>query len=200
MRSDRLVQHSPRSIRLRLSTMVAAALIAGCSQAPEPERSFEPPRTLSTDFGRLKSALDGLAKPGEIALYAGLPSEFWEPQLREEEASRNRTVRLEGYLFYEERLALNGEEADRLGSLLSAERSFRRRRGEKTCSGYEPGYCVEWKSSSTTTRFLICLQCGEVKIFGPRNDLYCDLSAESGQKLDEWLKPYRKSPQTPESG
>lgn len=180
--------------------LLAATLFAGCSQPAKPEPEFEPPKEVSTDFVRLKSALEGLRKSGEVVLYAGLPSEFWEPQLREQEASRNRTVRLQGYLFYDARLELKGEDAERLTSLLSTERSFQRHRGAKTCSGYAPDYCIEWKSSDATTRILICLECGEVKIFGPRSDLYCDLSAESGRRLEQWLKPYQKSPPAPESG
>jgi hypothetical protein len=180
--------------------LIAATMFAGCSQPAKTEPEFEPPKEVSTDFGRLRSVLEGIRRPGERVLYAGLPSEFWEPQLRELEVSRNRTVRLQGYLFYDARLELTAEDAERVTTLLSSERSFQRRRGAKTCSGYEPDYCIEWKSSDATTRILICLDCGEVKIFGPRTDLYCDLSSESNQKLDQWLKPYQKRPPAAESG
>ena len=134
--------------------------------ASESHPESEPPKQVSTDFGRLKSALEGLRKPGEVALYAGLPSEFWEPQLRELEVSRKRTVRLHGYLFYDERLELKGEDAERLTALLSTERSFQRHRGAKTCGGYEPDYCIEWKSGDATTRILICLECGRPRSSG----------------------------------
>jgi len=154
---------------------------------------------VSTDFRKLKSVLEGLRKPGEVAIYAGLPSEFWDPQLREEEASRNRTVRLQGYLFYDDRLELRGDVVERLTSLLTAERSFQRRRAEKKCGGYDPDYCIEWKSDGATTYIMTCLECGEVKLIGPRAEVYCDLSADSGQKLDQWLKPYQKRPPS-ESG
>jgi hypothetical protein len=149
---------------------------------------------VSTDFRQLRSVLEGLRNPGEIAIYAGLPSEFWEPQLREVEASRNRTVRLQGYLFYDDRLELNGEVVERLTSLLTAERSFQRRRAAKKCGGYNPDYCIEWKSNGATTHILICLECGEVKLFGPRAELYCDLNPEAGETLGQWLKPYQKAP------
>ncbi len=178
----------------------AAILLAGCSQPVNPIPQSGPPREVSTDFSRLRTVLEGLRKPGEIAIYAGLPSEFWEPQLREEEASRNRTVRLQGYLFYDDRLELKGEVVERLTSLLTAERSFQRRRAAKKCGGYDPDYCIEWKSNGSTTYILICLECGEVKLLGPRAELYCDLSPETGQNLDQWLKPYQKRPPSEESG
>ncbi|QEH34637.1 hypothetical protein OJF2_31780 [Aquisphaera giovannonii] len=180
-------------------SFLAVVLLAGCSRPAAPVPQAEPPKEVSTDFKRLKSVLEGLRKPEAIAVYPGLPSEFWEPQLREVEASRNRTVRLQGYLFYDDRLELKGEVADRLASVLTAERSFQRRRAAKKCGGYDPDYCIEWRSDGATTYILVCLECGEVKLFGPRAELYCDLSAESGQDLERWLKPFRKY-QPPGSG
>jgi hypothetical protein len=185
--------------RRPLLPLLAVVLLVGCSQHAGPEPPPEPPKEVSTDFGRLKAVLEGLRRPEEVAVYPGLPSEFWEPQLREDEAGRNPTVRRQGYLFYDDRRELRGELVDRLASLLTAERSFQRRRSAKKCGGYDPDYCIEWKANGATSYLLVCLECGEVKLFGPRAELYCDLSAETGENLEQWLKPYRKSP-APEPG
>src|SRR5437763_252120 len=79
---------------------------AGCSRPPS--APVDPPRRLSTDLGRLPPLLQGIHKSGEVVLHEGLPSEFWEPQLREQEVDRKQTIRLHGYPFYAERLALQG--------------------------------------------------------------------------------------------
>ena len=181
--------------------MFAAALLAGCTQAPRrPNYRNEPPKQVSTDFGRLQAVLEGIRESGEVVLYEGLPSEFWEPQLREQELSRKKTIRLHGYPFYDERLALRGADVERFTALFSAKGSFRRYRGAKECGGYHPDYCIEWKAGDAATRILICLECGEVKIFGPRSELHCDLSPESGQRLVQWLGPYRKNRPAAEPG
>jgi hypothetical protein len=180
--------------------LLAATLLAGCTQAPRSDVAYSPPKPVSTDFGRLQQALEGILRPGEAVLYEGLPSEFWEPQLLEQEMSRKRTVRIQGYPFYEERLELSGGDAERLTSLLSVGRSFQRLRESKTCGGYQPDYCIEWGSDDGTTRILISLECKEVKIFAPGTELHCDLSAEAGQKLEQWLGPRRKNRPVAEPG
>jgi hypothetical protein len=179
---------------LRTRLLAAALLLAGCSRPAAPAPRADPPKDVSTDFRRLRSVLEGLGKPEEIAVYPGLPSEFWEPQLREDEASRNPTTRRQGYVFYDDRRELAGEAAGRIVAILTSERSYQRRRAAKKCGGYDPDYCIEWKSNGETTSILICLECGEVKLIGPRAELYCDLSPESGEDLGACLKPYRKSP------
>ena len=173
--------------------MLAAALFAGCARSPNVAVEPEQPKPISTDFGRLPAALEGIRKSGEVVLHEGLPSEFWEPQLREQELGRKKTIRLHGYAFYDEGLALRGADAERLTALFTSQRSFLRYRGLKGCGGYHPDYCVEWKMGDAATRILISLECGEVKIFGPRSELHCDLSPESGQRLMQWLSPYAKN-------
>ena len=84
-------------------------------------------------------------------------------------------------------------DAEQFTALFSAKGSFKRYRGQKACGGYHPDYCVEWKQGEAATRALICLECLEVKFFGPRSDLYCDLSPEAGQRLAQWLGPYQKN-------
>jgi hypothetical protein len=173
--------------------MLTAVLFAGCTRAPDVQVPLEPPKPVSKDFAKLKSILDGLPRAGEVALYEGLPSEFWEPQLRESEANRKKTIGLHGYLFYDERLAPGGSDLEQLTALFTDARSFVRYRSTKVCGGYHPDYCVEWKNGDVTTRALICLECGEVQFFGRRNELYCDLSPEANRRLARWLSPYQKN-------
>ena len=79
-------------------------------------------------------------------------------------------------------------------ALLSSKSSFARYRGnKKECSGYQPDYGIEWKTGEAATQALICLECGEAKLFGTRSELHCDLSQEAAQKLKQLLGPYQKN-------
>lgn len=173
--------------------MLSVALVAGCSRAPEVQVAYEPPKPVSKDFAQLRPILDSVPKAGEVALYEGLPSEFWEPQLRETEAARKKTVGLHGYLFYDERLAPEESVRKQLTALLTDARSFQRHRDVKSCGGYHPDYCVEWKNGDAITRALVCLECAEVQLFARRGELYCDLSPEASQRLSRCLGAYRKN-------
>ena len=79
-----------------------------------------------------------------------------------------------------------------MSALFSSKTTFRRHDGKKRCSGYSPEYGVEWKAGEAVTRALICLECAEVKMFGPKGELYCDLSAEAKQTLESSLGRYRE--------
>ena len=92
-------------------------------------------------------------------------------------------IGLNGYLFYDERLAPQGSDLEQLTSPFSDTQSFHRHRGTKICGGYHPDYCIEWKKGDATTRALICLECGEVQFFAQRKELYCDLSPEASRNL-----------------
>ena len=126
-------------------------------------------------------------------LHEGLPSEFWEPELREQELNQKKTSKLHGYPFYEESIALKATDAERLTTLFSSRKSFKRYEANKRCSGFNPEYCVEWKAGEAVTQALICLECREIKMFGPTGELHCDLSIEAEQGLSQLLSQYQKN-------
>lgn len=177
----------------RRSVIVLIGLLAGC--APEANVAVEPLAAvpISTDFGHLPAVLRGIGKAAEVAVYEGLPSEFWEPQLREEELKRKKTTRLNGYVFYDERVALSERAAGQFTSLFASKSAYKRYRAQKPCGGYHADYCIEWKSGDAVTRALVCLECGEVKFCAPRSELYCDLNAEAGERIAQRLTPYQKN-------
>jgi hypothetical protein len=182
----------------RYAALLVALLAAGCGPAPKPPSAPEQPEPTTTDFARLPRILEGIRGARAVALYEGLPSEFWEPQLREQELSRKKTVRLHGFTFYDDRRALSGSDAEQFTALFLARESFRRFRRAKTCGGYHPDYCLEWATGASTTRGLVCLECGEVKFFGPAAALHCDLTPQSAQRIKNLLSPHQKERPVPE--
>lgn len=173
--------------------MLAVFLLIGCSQASKVEVDQEQPAQVSTKFERLSSVLTGIQESGAVSLYEGLPSIFWDPQLREQELNQKKIIKLHGYPFYEELLALKDADTQQLRALLSAKQSFKPYRSRKECGGYDPEYCVQWKKGDSITQVLISLECGEVKMFGPQSELLCDLSPEAHQKLKQLLGGYQKN-------
>lgn len=171
---------------------LSLALLAGCSQAPQTEVSYEPPIKTDTTFANLPPILAAIPKSADVKVYRGLPSEFWEPELRAQELSRAKTVKLHGYPFYDEPIPIQEPDAGRLTSLLSSKATFRRHGGKNQCGGYSPEFGVEWKAGADSTRALICLECLEVKLFDAKHELYCSLNPDVRQSLESTLSRYRR--------
>lgn len=148
---------------------------------------------IETNFDRLPTILTGIPKTGVALLYEGLPSEFWEPESLVQELARAKTIRLHGYAFYEELLALQGADGEQLTALFSARTSFANYTDGKKGGGFHADYGLEWKSGNETTHVVISLEDGEVKMYGPKSKLHCDLSQEAAQKLRQLLSRYRKN-------
>jgi hypothetical protein len=168
------------------------ALVAGCSQASHLEIPYEPPIKTDANFANLPRILAAIPKSGSTRLYRGLPSEFWEPELRAQELSRAKTVRLHGYPFYQESIPIPEADAGRLTALFSSKATFRRHEENKRCSGYHPEYGVEWKAGEDAIRALICLECAEVKMFVANCELYCDLIPAAKQSLESSLGRFKE--------
>jgi hypothetical protein len=177
----------------RQRLILSASLFAACSPAPRVEVEYELPQKTDANFANLARVLAGIPKAREMILREGLPSEFWEPELRERELSQKETIKLHGCLFYAEPIALRGTDGEQLTALFSSTKSFKNYDGNKSCTGFYPEYCIEWKGDEAVTQVLICLECSEIKIFGPTCELHCDLSIEAQQGLSQLLSPYQKN-------
>jgi hypothetical protein len=51
---------------------------------------------------------------------------------------------------------------------------------------------VEWHVGKKVYRCLVCFGCHEVKVFGPKKELYCDIVKKAYDTYKEVLQPYRK--------
>ena len=57
---------------------------------------------------------------------------------------------------------------------------------------------VSWKElARDVDRAQICFGCQEMKAFGPKAELHCDISDEGHEQLLKILKPYRESRPVP---
>jgi len=179
--------------------IVGCALFTGCSPQPTFEIESDAPPPTDTSFDRLPAILAGISSAGVVLLYEGLPSEFWEPELRKRELEQKETIRKRGYSVYEEPLQVEEFDARRLTALFSASESFAPFRSAKSCGGFQPEFALEWKSDAAVTLALISLECSEVKLFGPDAELYCDLKEEVVLQLKEILRAYQAHNPAPRS-
>lgn len=178
---------------LRGLFVLAALWLVGCKQEIKVTFDAAPPPPIETKFDRLPTVLAGIPKTGVALLYEGLPSEFWEPESLVQELARAKTIKLHGYPFYEELLALQGTDSEQLAALFSARTSFANYTDGKKGGGFHADYGLEWKSGNETTHVVISLEDGEVKLYGPKSQLHCDLSQDAVQKLRQLLSRYRKN-------
>ncbi len=180
-------------VSLRGLIVLCVVWLVGCKQEVKVTFDAAPPPAIETNFNRLQTVLAGIPKTGVALLYEGLPSEFWEPESLVQELSRAKTIKRHGYPFYEELLAMQGTDGEQFTAMFSARTSFAPYTDGKKGGGFHADYCLEWKASKETTHVVISLEDGEVKLYGPKAKLHCDLSQDAIQKLRQLLSRYRKN-------
>jgi hypothetical protein len=167
--------------RAIIAAGLLATVAAGCSSRPtQTDRRFDVNKWL---FGTARHA-------DRVTLYEGLPHNFFEGYLLDEEKRTKETLDWHGFPFYSRPLPLSDADRARLLAILGDEGSFGQLGGlTKGCGGFHPDYAVEWSAGGQEYRCLICFGCSEVKIFGPGGELHCFLAARD--PLRRLLVPYR---------
>jgi hypothetical protein len=152
-------------------------------------------QSASRDFSNYAPLAAGVRKANKVILYEGLPHQFFEEGLLESELNTKKTVYYHGYPFYLEPLELKEPDIKELTDLFCDPKSFRAMppNSGKACGGFHPDYAIEWHDGNDVYRVLICFGCYEIKVFGPRNSLYCDIASDAYKKFERILKPYRKN-------
>jgi hypothetical protein len=149
-------------------------------------------RETSTNFDNYKPLAAAVAEADKVVLYEGLPHQAFERNLLDEELKTKKTVQHDGFPFYAEALQLKEADAKELTRLFTDASSFQPFTGHKKCGGFHPDYCIEWHVGPEVYRCLVCFGCHEVKVFGPKAGLYCDIRNQAYDKFKEVLQPYRK--------
>ena len=146
------------------------------------------------EFSNFKPLANGISRTKQIALYEGLPHQHFQRALLEQELQTKKTLQLHEFPFYPEPLDLSDADALQLEKLILDKDSFREMRfnTKKACGGFHPDFAVEFSSRDELYHVLICCGCVEIKIYGPKNALYCDVRPTAHDKLVALLNPYHK--------
>lgn len=171
----------------RTAVLAFAALLAGFPA------SAQEPKKPDTNLDNHKDLAAAVAKADKVVLYEGLPHQLFEKELLEKELKEKKTVKFNGFPFYEETLTLKEEDKKKLTTLFGEEKSVKKFSGQKRCGGFHPDYCVEWHVGKDVYRAHMCFGCHEMMVFGPKTDLYCDIADPALKELDALLKAYRKN-------
>lgn len=146
-----------------------------------------------TRFNENKFLFPTIHEADRVVLYEGLPHQMLEFKQLEEERRSKAIVMLHGFAFYQETLDLQEEDKRKLLALLGNAESFAPWIEEKKCDGFHPDYCVEWAVQDEIYRCSICFGCSEVKVYGPKDQLYCDIQRRAYEQLSQLLQKYRKN-------
>ena len=171
-----------------VSRLVPAAL--GCVLLAVPACTGD---KSETNFDNYKPLAEAIGKADRVVLYEGLPHQVFEAKLLETERKEKKTVEHHGFPFYSEPLELKGDDGQKLIALFTDPGSFSKLTEWKRCGGFHPDYLVEYNVGDDVYRMLVCLGCCEVKVYGPKAGLYCDICGKSKEAFEKVLKPYRKN-------
>ncbi len=153
----------------------------------------EDSKETDTNFGNHKSLANGVQKSDKVILREGLPHQTFERELLDQELKSKKTVKFNEFPYYGESLQLKEGDAKKLTALFCDPKSFEPFLGYKKCGGFHPDYCIEWQVGKEVYRAHICFGCHEMKCFGPKAELYCDISDDAYKQLEEILHSYRKN-------
>lgn len=171
---------SPIKYCLRILIIGVLVLSAGRVYSQDSKRRDQ-------DLTRHAQFASAVATLTRVTIYEGLPG---KTKLLASELKVKKTLKLRDYHFYSETLSISEADATALTKIL-ADRASIAKYEQKFC-GFHPDYCLEWKIGKETWQALLCLGCGEVKYYGPKNmRLHCDLEKETLEKLKGMLKDFK---------
>ncbi len=134
---------------------------------------------------------EGVRRATTLTVYEGLPHQADIVQFRHELATK-KTVRLQGFSFYQQPLEVFAADAKPLRRLCSDPKSFWSYGGMKLCGDFHPDYALVWKDGDQVYNFLICLGCHEMRIHGPKGGMLVDIRDDPFNHFKAILLQYRE--------
>jgi hypothetical protein len=142
---------------------------------------------------QIKPLVAAIAKAQEVVVYEGLPHQYWESDRLAIELKEKRTLKIREFPFYEEPITINQEDSRRMSLLCSELTTFGRYRGPKSCGGYHPDWCVQFQDGDDVYQVLICFGCHEARLYGPKNEVFSDVSDDALKELVAHLSPLQRN-------
>lgn len=109
------------------------------------------------------SLLSTINSANQISVYEGLPHQFREAELLEQEKLRSDIVMIAGFPFYEPSVKANNIEEKRIKRLLGNGSNFFKG-VPKDCGPFHPDFSVEWMDKGSKHQILVCFGCKEVMV------------------------------------
>jgi hypothetical protein len=145
----------------------------------------------SIDMAALPRFVSGIRTGGKLTIYEGLPHSGWERAVFQSEVDSKSNFKSHGHRFYSAPLAPGADDAAALLRLATAPDSFNEWSGMKTCGSYHPDWLLRWTTNDGSSHELhLCFGCDEAKIYGPDNQLYCDVGSAAIESFKLLLEQY----------
>jgi hypothetical protein len=170
-----------------------AASLLTIALATTAVRAEEPAKKTDDNFDNRKPLVEGIKKADKIIVYEGMPHPTFDKDLLASELKQKKNVRLHQEYFYDSPKPVKEAVGKVLTDVIADPASLQAYRGPKRCGGFHPDYAVEWKAGSDTYHVQICYGCKELKIYGPKLELHCDIKEDALNRLKETLAKFREN-------
>lgn len=141
-----------------------------------------------TQFESLAELRAAVRSASDVTILEGLPGMIRGGIPR---CDSTKIVELHGYWFFADPIRLRGKKAQPFANVVGDSLAFAQWGGAKQCGGFHPDFCLEWRRGQETHRALICFGCHEMKYYGPRAAVLCDVPSPDYKELKRLLEPYR---------
>ena len=169
--------HSKTLYRLGIAVCVLAIVVFWMTRPPR-----QPP---------CERFQNSVVKADTMRILEGLPHQNASREVFEKEIKTKPNQVLGGYHFYEAIRNLSPDDVKRVAEILHRSSTYWTH-SDKYCAGFHPDFAVSWTVDKLEYHALICFGCREIKLLGPGEEPYFDLSKTSREELIKILRPYHK--------
>lgn len=134
---------------------------------------------------------NSVVKADTMRILEGLPHQNTNREAFERELKTKPNLKLGGYHFYEATRNLSPDDMKRVAEILHKSSTYWTH-GDKYCGGFHPDFAVSWTVDKLEYHALICFGCREIKMIGPGEEPYFDMSPASREELKKILRTYHK--------
>jgi hypothetical protein len=177
-------------MKKQILLICASVLIALTSSGEDEYQKFE--KEQKSVFETLQKILLNTTQE-TLILYEGLPHQMWEEKSLEKELKEKKTIKIDGYPFYEETLQVKEHDLREIFNQLKNAKLFQPYGGPKACGGYHPDYCLRVKTPTKTLDIQICFGCHEMVLLSEGKKYMCDMSEGTDEKLKKTIGIYKKN-------
>ena len=170
---------------------IAAACLFGLGC--QPQQTVTKERTSAEQPPAFEELLASLRSADTLYVYEGLPHQFEERELLEQEQKRTDTVQFGGYPFYTPRILMDPTGATKLLEQINLPETFYIRRGEPLDCGFHPDYAVSWMDGTSERFVLLCFGCHQARFLAglDKAESYEKRDINNVKHLQEIMKAYQ---------
>ena len=143
-------------------------------------------------FSNIEGIFSLLPRNVQPKLFEGLPHQHFRTEEMHAELVGKECVMRQRHFFYKSQPELDESDAARLLELLGSPSTYEIYSGFKGCGGFHPDFALVWQDSETEIEFQLCFGCGDAKIYGGENWVFCQIKKAAREELKSILGKYHR--------